>query len=458
MKKATKIIFTFLLMRLFIFSNDLFNENLNLNLNTTVEKSFDILAKIMDKNIILDEDVPKENIVNLRVRDMTAKNVLDIILQLNSLDYKEIDKNNFIIYPISKESKYIVEKTEIFYLNNIKADNMSNLLKANMGMFKIYIDPSLNSISVTSSDKKLEEIGKLIEKYDDDRLYSEKTFYLSYTTPQIVESYLSKFLFISDFNTDDVLNSITLTGRTTEIIKAEELIKKIDVKKSQVIIEIMLVEISESLSRSLGFTFTNMFKIVNAKTLFNEILDPATFIANQTSADAEILSNPSIRVINKERASINIGGRVPIIIAQNVDSSSDSYNVVPEVEYKNVGIMLEVIPTVHLNNDISINLSLEVSSVGETIETNYGSYPSFNTKNITTTIHLKDGQTAVFGGLISNEERESRVGVPFISDIPILGRLFSKTTTNPSKSEIVMFITPRVVNVLDEDKEEKNVE
>lgn len=438
-----------------VFPGDAFDEKVSLNLNTTLEQSFNILSKILGMNIILDQSTPKTSNINLQIKDMSVKNIFTLILQLNNLDYKNIDENSLLIYPKSKEQSYVEEKTEIYYLNNIKAENMSNLIKSNISILKVYVDTPLNSISVTTTEKNIEIINALVKEYDNNSLYSEKTFYLSYTNTESAQEYFSKFLFISDYSVNKDLNSITLKGRIAELDKAEELIKKIDIKKAQVVIDIMLVDASESLNRSLGLTFNSLFKIIDAKTLFETLLRPENLIASKTESNAKILANPSIRVINKEKASINIGERVPIIVGHNTNTSStskDSYNVVPEVEYKNVGILLDVLPTIHLDDDISINLSLEVSSVGETIETNYGSYPSFNTKNITTVIRLKDGQTAVFGGLINNEERESRVSIPILGDIPVLGKLFSKTTKNPGKSEITMFITPRIVNNLAEDE------
>lgn len=415
----------------------------DLNLNTTLEKSFEIISKLSGMSIIMDDSVLRVKRVNLSVKEMSVEKVFGMILQLNDLSLKTIDETTVIVYPRSKEKIYYTEETEIFFLDNIKAETMSGLLRANMGLVKVYVDSRMNSLSITASEKKLSKVKKLIKKYDNDSLFFKKTYFLSYLNLEKAKELLDKHMYIADFSMNESQNSITISGRKKDLEKADTLISSLDRKKDQVTVDILLIDASEGFKRSLGFDFDSTIK-VGTDALY-KIFDPQLLTASETKAKVEILSKPSIRVLDDEKAYIKIGEQVPILTALPVENT-ESYSAIPDVEYRDVGILLDVEPDIHRDNEVTINIGLEVSSVGEVTETDYGSYPSFETKNINTLVRLKSGETVIFGGLISDEERESIVSIPYVGDIPVVGRLFQKKTEQPQKSEIMMLITPRIIS------------
>jgi len=179
-----------------------------------------------------------------------------------------------------------------------------------------------------------------------------------------------------------------------------------------------------------------------SKATLGATITPMTINAKKTDGDANILANPRIRSRNKEKAKILVGDRVP-----NITTTSTSTGFVSEsVQYIDVGLKLEVEPTIYPDNEIAIKIALEVSTIANQITTKSGSVAyQIGTRNANTVIRLKDGENQVLAGLISDEDRKTANKVPGLGELPLLGRLFGSQSDTTSKSEIVLSITPHLI-------------
>jgi general secretion pathway protein D len=158
--------------------------------------------------------------------------------------------------------------------------------------------------------------------------------------------------------------------------------------------------------------------------------------------DFNTLANPRIRTKSREKAKILIGDKVPVITS----TASASGFVSENVSYLDVGLKLDVEPTVSPDDEVTIKLALEVSSLAKEVRTTGGSVAyQIGTRNATTTLRLRDGETQLLGGLISNEDRSSSNRVPGLGDLPLVGRLFSSQKDDYQRTELVLAITPRIV-------------
>jgi len=168
----------------------------------------------------------------------------------------------------------------------------------------------------------------------------------------------------------------------------------------------------------------------------------ATANANLQDSDAKLLTNPRIRVRNHEKAKILIGERVP-----NITSTATSTGFVSQsINYIDIGLTLNVEPTIYLDDDVGIKVSLEVSSIISQVTTTSGtSAYEIGTRTATTVLRLKNGETDVLAGLIDNQERTSGNKLPGLGELPVLGRLFGATTDDDQKTEIVLSITPHLI-------------
>jgi general secretion pathway protein D len=163
--------------------------------------------------------------------------------------------------------------------------------------------------------------------------------------------------------------------------------------------------------------------------------------------DTNLLASPRIRVRQHEKAKIMIGDRVPVITNSVTPVSTGTPVVTGSVQYLDVGLKLEVEPDIHLDGEVAIKTYLEVSTIANQV-TNAASGTiayQIGTRNASTVLRLKDGETQVLGGLISDEDRKSASKVPGLGDLPLIGRLFSVHNDNKSKTEIILFITPHII-------------
>jgi len=175
--------------------------------------------------------------------------------------------------------------------------------------------------------------------------------------------------------------------------------------------------------------------------------DPTLLLKlSKTDTDSNLLANPRIRVKNREKAKIHIGERVPVITT----TSSVNIGIAESVNYLEVGLKLSVEPDIHIEDDVSIKVELEVSNIIDTITTSSGSKTyRLGTRTAQTTLRLKNGETQVLAGLIQDMDRTSAQKVPLLGDIPLLGRLFSSHGSDKNKTEIMLLITPHIVRNLE---------
>jgi general secretion pathway protein D len=159
------------------------------------------------------------------------------------------------------------------------------------------------------------------------------------------------------------------------------------------------------------------------------------------------LASPRIRARNNEEAKILIGQRVPVITNTVTPTSTGTGVVTGNVQYVDVGLTLEVQPTVHLDGDVGIKIHLEVSSIIREINNaNSGTLAyQIGTRNALTVLRLKDGETQILAGLINDQDRRTSNHLPGIGDIPIIGRLFGTRKDDTEKTEIVLSITPHII-------------
>jgi general secretion pathway protein D len=228
------------------------------------------------------------------------------------------------------------------------------------------------------------------------------------------------------------------------------------VAEPEVMLDVEVLEIQRSRLLNLGVQFPDKLTLTPlplSGTTLQDLKDisAATTAASLSSAvinlqrvvgNTNLLANPRIRTHNREKALIKIGDRVPVITT----TSTSTGFVAENVQYVDVGLKLEVEPTIFPNDEILIKLALEVSSVTKEIVSKSGttSY-QIGGRNASTVLRLKDGETQILGGLINDQDIQTANRLPGLGDLPILGRLFASQKDTNDKTELVLSITPRLV-------------
>ena len=272
---------------------------------------------------------------------------------------------------------------------------------------------------------------------------------------------------------DQLTNTLLVRARVNDWTIIEQAIQALDLRPLQVVIEVVIAEVATMGELNLGVSF--LTSQVNSETgAFTEATLPAlpgqdpssftlrffrlgnlnvgaTLAALSVQGDVRILSRPIIQVQNNQEARILVGSQVPFV---QVSQVSDFGGVNEVVQYRDVGTSLNILPTINESGYVNLLLTQEVSSVTDEIQFDA---PVISTREATTQILARSGQTVVIGGLVEQQTAKQRSGIPFLMDIPLLGHLFSSTREVARYSELFLFLTPFVV-ASDEDAERLRLE
>lgn len=363
---------------------------------------FEVLSQVAGLNFIFDKDLRPDMKATIFVRDVRIEDAVELLLQQNQLHQKVVNENTVLIYPDTpqklKDYQELVMRT--FYLTSVDATTALNMIKTMLKTRDVFVDERLN----------------------------------------------------------------TLTMRDTEdaVRMAEKLLQSQDQSDPEVVLEVEVMEVATQRILDLGLQWPSTFGLVNsdgsAVTLLNQLkginsgrisISPSPQAKiNAQDNDINTLASPVIRVSNRQQARIHIGQRVPIISATSVPSTQGPV-ITESVTYLDVGLKLEVQPTVYLNNEVAIKIALEVSNATPLEPTRQGTIPvQVDTRNAQTTLRLHDGETQILAGLVRNDHGATGNKIPGFGDIPGLGCLFGSNKDTVGKSELVLSITPRIVRNL----------
>ena len=168
----------------------------------------------------------------------------------------------------------------------------------------------------------------------------------------------------------------------------------------------------------------------------------------KTDAHTRTLANPQLRTVDGVQAQAGFGERVPIPVTTfaPIATGGQPQQPITSFNYQNIGVNIDITPRTHHDDDVTLGLKVSVTSISGT---GFGGLPTFGNREINTTIRLRDGETNMLAGLIRDEERESLAGIPGLSDIPVVGRIFSHTQKTTDQTDIIMTLTPHIIRVLD---------
>jgi general secretion pathway protein D len=294
-----------------------------------------------------------------------------------------------------------------------------------------------------------------------------KSFYLANADVRQTANMIRTLVKTRDIFIDEKINLLVIKDTPNAVRLAERLIAAQDLAEPEVMLEVEVLEVGTARLLELGLRFPESvaWSLVGAAGTPGTVTLPEwlnrsaglvqltvtnplfLLTLRQTDGSQSVLANPRIRVKNKEKARIHIGSRVPVI---TTTAAATGGFVSENVSYLDVGLKLEVEPLIYLEDEVGIKVGLEVSNIVKEVKgtgSNTLAY-EIGTRNANTTLRLRDGETQILAGLISDEDRRSASRVPGIGDIPTVGRLFSATKDTVVKTEIVLLITPRLVRTL----------
>lgn len=380
--------------------------------NARLKEVFELLAKSAGINILFDKDVRDETI-SIFVKDASFKEALNLILSTNNLFMKRISEETILVIPKTKQKvdQYQDLIIRTFYLSNVRAKEMVNLLRTMLETRRVFVNDELNTIVIRDTPEKIKLAEKIIEA--NDRKVAEVMFEV-----EILEMNRSKGSRIGWNFSDGRISGFISDDQTPGAFSLQEL------------------------------------RDLNDSAIF--LILPSILVDFfKQESEAQTLANPRIRVMDNKSAKINIGDRVPILLSTTTSNPTTSTVIggattTTSIEFKDVGIKLTIEPNIHLTNDVTMKLNLEVTSLGDLVNLGNGQQQfRFGNRNTETVLNVRDGETVVISGLVRDDERTTTNKIPGLGDIPLIGRLFSNVEKNKAKTDIVMTITPRIIRTFE---------
>ena len=296
-----------------------------------------------------------------------------------------------------------------------------------------------------------------------------QTFYLSSADLVETADTLRIVLGIRQIAQHAGTNSITMVDTWEQVRSAQRIIEALDRSPGEVVVDVELMEvnrthleqygipllsagaegISAALTPRLDTVLQNPYERSNLQITG---LPGAILNLVRSDSDTHVLANPQLRASDGKPALADFGERVPVPVTTFAPFAAGGLAQQPTTtfEYENVGVSIEVLPRIHHDDSVTLEIKVRLDNVSGT---GYSGLPTFGNRNVETTLRLRNGETSMIAGLIRQEERSSLSGLPGVADIPVIGRLFGQNSDNLTESDIILTITPRIVRRADLDRE-----
>jgi general secretion pathway protein D len=368
-----------------------------------VRAVLELISKRSGLNFVYDKDIPPDLRTTVFVRDTPVEEVLRVVLLTSQLERRVLNPRTILIYPNTPDKAQAYKELVVrsFYLDNADVKQTANMVRSVVKTRDLYVDEKLNLLVVRDTPEAIRIIEKLIAAQD--------------------------------------------------------------VADAEVVLDVEVLEVSQTLLSQVGIQWPESVALglvgaagvpgqltgrearnINGELVRLTVSDPLIALSlRELAGRSNVLANPRIRVKNREKARIHIGDKVPV-----VTTTAGATGFVSEsVNYLEVGLKLEVEPTVHIGEWVGIKVGLEVSNITNEIKSGAGTLAyQVGTRNAATSLRLRDGETQVLAGLISDEDRRQASQVPGLWRLPVIGRLFQSDNDTVNRTEVVLLITPRVVH------------
>jgi len=386
--------------------------------NTSLQKILETMGRLAGVNVLVDEAY-RDKTVSVDLRNEKFQDALDRLTFVNRLFYKVLDPSTIIIVPegAAKRRTYDERVLRTFYLENAEVKDVENLIKTGIGSSTLTVvsNPSLGAITVFGTPDEIAVAERLVSLHDKAR---------------------------------------------GEVVVELEILQVDRHKLKNYGIELSNYEIQATFAPTgspgeLSGGFTNLrAQVLSSLNVSDFVLSiPSTVLMRflQNEDTLRILANPRLRAAEGKKTSLRIGTEVPIPVTTFTATQAGTSTFAPATSfnYKNVGINLELTPRVNPNGDISMDMDAEFSSIGADRNVGTGqnplNVPTFQTRKVTGTLRLHDGETTMLGGLLQGTDTETLAGLLGLQSIPILNKVLTSRKTEHTEQEIMISITPHLV-------------
>ncbi len=450
--------------------------------------------------------------VTLMVENAPIQDVFDLMLRSNNLAY---DKQGEIFNVMTQEEYRVlygknfadIRQVKVFYLNYTvpeQAFSLLDMLKSEIG--RVLVDPESGNVLVIDSPARIEIMEKILKDFEEKN--TVKVFKLNYAKAKDVEEALKNQLDtkkVGLIKADERGNQLIVQTLSKRMDQIEKLIKDLDQKTKEIIVDINIVNVKLSDDTSEGIQWEGLFDLgrqfgmsylgstpfasVQASTdtwrSRSSVWDTVGNVGSypfsgtttnysasssrigteemhlgvvgkhdfdtvikylQTKGKTRVISNPKLAIVNNQEAKIHVGQKEAYVTTTTTTGQTTN-TVSEQVTFVDVGVIISVVPIINDEGFITLKIKAEINSVLEMLITpTKNQIPIIDTSLAETTVMVKDGSTVIIGGLRKETESSTAQQTPILGDIPLLGRFFSVKSKSKEKTELLIILTPKMIS------------
>jgi general secretion pathway protein D len=387
---------------------------------------------------------------SLTFRDASSRDVFTTIARMANI--------SLIFDPAFRETPVTVD------LRNATLDDALNTVSgATRTFFRVTAPKTIVVIPDTPAKRR---------EYEEEIV---RTFYLSNADLKETMDLLRMVLDARRISPTTATNALTIKDTPERIAAAARVLSAIDKARPEVIIDVELLEVNRTKLQEYGLQIASPSS-ASAPTGLNGTVslkgDATTSLTLQTlrnltqsdilfaglpslyyrllktDANTRTLANPQLRTTDGNPAQARFGEQVPVPVTTfaPIATGGTAQQPITSFNYQNVGVNIDITPRTHHDDDVSLTLKIAVTNISGS---GFGGLPTFGNREINTVIRLRDGETNMLAGLIRDDERQALEGIPGLSDIPLVGRLFAHNTKSADQTDIILTLTPHIIRILD---------
>lgn len=433
-------------------------------------------------NIVTSKNVQGRS--TLLLRDVSIGDALEIIMVSNNLAY---DIKGEIIYVMTEEEYFQLygrnyndkKKIQTRTLEYAKPSYVLTALQSiQTALGKVIIDEETGKVIMIDTPEKLVEMNALLDTMEEKM--ETKVVNLQYANAKDLEAQLRSRLEsknVGNIMADVRSNQLVISAYPERMNDIVDLIVSLDKKVKAVSVEARILQLTLNPTFDYGIDWGKAFSKSSNEALrslsFRNAFPIATAVSNSNSLNSvgqiafgnltedefsfelkamkevlhtKVLANPRLMILNREEARINIGDKIPYVVTTTT-GTGNNVSISEEIKFIDVGLLLVVRPVINDDGFITMAIRPEISSRTSNLTTPAGAIiPQVNTTFLETTVVIKDGVSMILGGLRRDDYTEDNKGIPHLMDVPVLGQLFQSRNESLQKTEIVIFLTPKITD------------
>lgn len=392
---------------------------------TPIKEIYKALGNAFGINILFDQAIKESERLSIELKDVTAQVALERVMQAVNHFYKVLDSHSIIVVPDNPQARRDYEDLVIrtFYLSNGDAEQVTNVVRTMIEARNVFPLKALNAITIRDTADKVRIAEKIIEANDKAK----------------AEVVVDVELVQLDLNRGRDMGFALSASASNGSISPQG-------------------SVTDTAGKTTGGTISsitlNQLKTLGHSGNYSITLPTASYALLKSISNVSLLANPELRISEGEKATLHIGNRIPVPVTTfTTGVQQNNFGSLPATsyQYQDIGIKVAIEPRVHHNREVTLKLTVEVSSQGPDAPAPAGqiAQPTFITRTIESTIRLKDGETNFLAGLIREDLTNSDQKTPFLGDLPFIGRLFTQNHQSSIKTDLILTMTPHIIRIPD---------